>query len=117
MNILNTQQEPPEPDYLIMKPASPMESHNVKRNEDIENCFKCGHTNYMFGVHGANFYDNEFVRDSSSLATSPKPGYLPGNKEPIQYKDKRQIKNHAISSYKFRHCVTIAVIFIFIITG
>ena len=116
MNILSTEgQESLEPDYLIMKPATLMESHSVKRNE--ENCFKCGHTNYMFGVHGANFYDNELVRVSSSLATSPKPGYLPGNKEPIQYKDKRQIKNHAISSCKFRHCVTIAVIFIFIITG
>ena len=74
----------PEPDYLIMKPAGPMESHKVKRNKEIENCFKCGHTNYMFGGHGASFYDNEFVRVSRSLAASPKPGYHQRTKEAIQ---------------------------------
>ena len=83
MNILSNHQEPPEPDYIIMKPASPTESHDVERNGEIENCFKCGHTNYI----------------SHSLAASPKPGYQPGTKETLQYKEKRQNKNHAKSSY------------------
>ena len=118
MNILSNHQEPLEPDYIIMKPAGPMESHNVKRNG--ENCFKCGHTNYMFGVHGANFYDNEFMRVSSSPAASPKPGYHQRTKEVIQCKDKRQNKKDAISFYMMQYLpisLDIAVIFIFIITG
>ena len=117
MNILPTEGQEEEPDYLIMKPACPKESHDVKRKGEIENCFKFGHTNCMFGVHGVNFYEDAFARVSSSLAASSKPDYHPGSKEALQYKDEGQNTNQAIFLFKLRHTVTIAFIFIFIITG
>jgi hypothetical protein len=116
MNICPTQdQASTEPDYIIMKPVCPKESPKVEI--EIENCFKCGHTYCMFGLHGQNLYEHEFTRVSSSLAASSKALYPPGTKEALQYNDERQNKNHGIFSYKFRHCVAIAFIFIFIIMG
>ena len=110
MSILNTKgQECPEPDYIIMEPAYPKESHNLERNGEVEICFKCS--------HGVNIYEDEFLRVPSSLAASSKPGYHPGTKETLQYKDEGKNTNPATFSYKLIHSVTIAVIFIFIITG
>ena len=110
MSILNTKgQECPEPDYIIMEPAYPKESPNMKRNGEVEICFKCS--------QGVDFYEDEFSRVSSSLAASSKPGYHPGSKETLQHKDEGKNKNPAVFSYKSVHPVTIAFIFMFMITG
>jgi hypothetical protein len=96
-----------EPDYLTMNLAGPSETQKADRNGKIKS---------IYGLLEAHIYEELPERAPNCLAASPKAVNHPARQEAKQHRDKSQ-KNNPVFGFKLRYNVTIAFIFMFIITG